>query len=485
LYNALLVLVPLFVVWDMQSSVASGWLAMPRYLGLPIFFMGYALLVLLMRRWGRRLAEGWITGHPGKAVSRFNLGLIAARVIIPVWFAVAVFLLGWNDAVLGPIGRWPVATPAVFLGLLPGLLAWMGLWWGQFPVDRALREHNVLNQLQRDLPVFAPVNFGKYFIHKLRTQMLFVLVPWLVLHLLRELAMLGMHNLSANLSGNARAPHWLSTSLMNDRGDAIISLVCVLIVMVISPELLRRVLHTERLPDLPLRQDLSDMCQRSGVGCRDILVWRTHHNMGNAAMMGVVPWVRYIMMSDLLLESMTNEQIQAVFAHELGHVKHRHVMWFAAFLLTFSGALMGVFNAVESNLKLTQNQELVYQVCTGSFWLLATWLAFGFLSRWFERQADVYAARTLQLANLSEDPDQSGASIFASALHRVAMVNNIPVNAPNWSHGSIASRMRYIRRFGRDPLVAQRFDRTGRLVMVGLVILILLCTVIAIAGGLR
>ena len=67
---------------------------------------------------------------------------------------------------------------------------------------------------------------------------------------------------------------------------------------------------------------------------RDILVWRTHSNMGNAAVMGILPHMRYVLLSDLLLETMTDEQIEAVFAHEMGHVVHRHMAWFVLFFVT-------------------------------------------------------------------------------------------------------------------------------------------------------
>ena len=66
---------------------------------------------------------------------------------------------------------------------------------------------------------------------------------------------------------------------------------------------------------------------------RDILLWKTEYNMGNAAVMGFVPRLRYILMSDLLLETMTDEQIEAVFAHELGHVVHRHMSWYVVFMV--------------------------------------------------------------------------------------------------------------------------------------------------------
>ena len=96
-----------------------------------------------------------LRGDPGRAIDRFNIGIAVACAMIPGWFAIGVFALGWKPAVdrlLGPVVNWPLITPGTVLGLLPGFCGWMGLWWSQFPVDRALREQNVLFQLEADLP---------------------------------------------------------------------------------------------------------------------------------------------------------------------------------------------------------------------------------------------------------------------------------------------------------------------------------------------
>src|SRR5829696_9781819 len=106
------------------------------------------------------------------------------------------------------------------------------------------------------------------------------------------------------------------------------------LVFLLAPELLRRVLQTQSLPDSPLRRRLERLCERVGMRYRDILLWRTQNNMGNAAVMGILPPVRYILLSDLLLERMDDEQIEAVFAHEVGHVVHRHMSWYVIFFLT-------------------------------------------------------------------------------------------------------------------------------------------------------
>jgi hypothetical protein len=163
-------------------------------------------------------------------------------------------------------------------------------------------------------------------------------------------------------------------------------------------------------------------------------------------------------------------------------------------------------------------------------------IAFGFVSRRFERQADVFAARTLQrfedrelVVNavnpedpntifvtrwLSKTPQPNppdpqdadaqrshvgpyGAMLFASALQKVALINNIPLEPTgrwegglfrrvafvferlgdatnNWLHGSIANRMRTLHRMSADPQHTRRFDkRMARLYVALLVLLVL------------
>jgi STE24 endopeptidase len=475
----------LFLIWEQSTSPGmTHWQRVEPALGLPLFFSGYCLLILIARLLGSRVARGLVLGDLGRAVDRFNLGMSCARAFIPLWFAVGVFVLGWKpavDKILGPIADWPVFTPSTILGLLPGFIAWMGLWWSQFPPDRALREQNVLYQLESDLPVFAPPNFRGYFLNKLRVQLLFTVVPMVMIMILRDLAIVAM----AIASRTSFGQRWGLDYPLSDSAEQALIIGSVLVVLLLSPELLRHVLQTQRLPESHLRQSLSALCQQTGIRCREILLWRTQNNMGNAAVMGLFPRIRYVMLSDLLLESMTDQQIQAVFAHELGHVKHRHLVWLLLFFLTVGGCLYGLASALENHLPLlTDNWREAFEAASTLACGGLLLVGFGFLSRWFERQADVYAARMLEKPIGDQiNPAQAegfGAELFASALERVALVNNIPISARNWTHGSIQSRMRYIHRLGRDPKVAERFDRTGRRVLAILICLIGICAVMTV-----
>src|SRR5262249_3159403 len=84
----------------------------------------------------------------------------------------------------------------------------------------------------------------------------------------------------------------------------------------------------------PRRHPLTAAARRLNFHCSDLLVWDTHHGVANALVTGLVPWLRYVVFSDRLLTEFRPEEVEAVFGHEVGHVKHRHLLYYQAFLMT-------------------------------------------------------------------------------------------------------------------------------------------------------
>jgi STE24 endopeptidase len=462
------------------------WMAAPQYaqrpgqdawVGVAIFLGYYVLLVLVMGVWGRLLARRVSTGNLRRNLRRFHVTLLVARAMIPIWFAFGVFGLGWGEVVHKALGFEALRTaqlPGLLLATLPPMAAWMGLWWSQYPAEIALREHSLLGALEADLPIHAPPRFRDYFTSNLRLRLLFTVVPIFLIVLMRDVFLLAARSAHLNAS------------------DELLEVIAMLLsagtVFLFAPEILRRVLHTEPLEHGPLRHKLEAMCARSNMRVQDILVWRTHSNMGNAAVMGVLPQMRYVLLSDLLLETMTDEQIEAVFAHEMGHVVHRHMPWFVVFFITIMVSMQGAAEWVDEMGFVGDMPEWMKPILVsgGFFWVL---LLFGFLSRRFERQADVFAARTMQEKQPGVPAETSrsyvgeyGARLFASALQRVAVINNMPTGsyhrwegglrkrfaflmerasdlAHHWLHGSIQDRQNYLQRISTNPQQTFRFDR--------------------------
>src|SRR5262249_47976732 len=118
--------------------------------------------------------------------------------------------------------------------------------------------------------------------------------------------------------------------------DPVTSLIGFLLVLFAFPWLLVRLWSTTSMMG-PLRQRLDGVAQRYRLRFRDIRLWKTHNLVSNAAILGWVPFTRYFLMTDALLESFSDRQLEAVFAHEVGHGVHRHIPWYFA---TFVGALL-------------------------------------------------------------------------------------------------------------------------------------------------
>jgi hypothetical protein len=58
-------------------------------------------------------------------------------------------------------------------------------------------------------------------------------------------------------------------------------------------------------------------------------------------------------------------------------------------------------------------------------------------------------------------------------LQRVAIINHVPFNARNWSHGSIAKRVSAVLEMSGDPQRTREFDRFMTRLYITLIILLL------------
>lgn len=440
--------------------------------------------VAIMAAWGRSL----VRRHPyGRLPTRgFQRGLTVARVIVVAWFGTCVYSLGygdWINALLSPIHAWQVRLPGVILGTWPAFVAWLGLAWASYPVERSLREGRLLDELDAGLNVHAPPTLRDAMANHVRTHVLFLLAPILATIALRDAAALGFASAGARMS---------------DAAEGIVFLASLGLVLIASPELLIRVLRARPLAPSPLRARLEQLAARLGLRYRDILIWHTSHGVGNAAVMGLIPRFRYVLLTDLLIETLDDRQVEAVFAHEAGHVRHRHLLWYVVFFAIFALSMAGPGELVWRELsrlgvdRVGVPSDLVVFAGFAAFFLAL----FGMLSRLFERQADLFAARSVT--------PTAGAESFVSALVRVAQINHLPMSvstaSPNpiraaaaravdatvhFLHPSVPARVAHLRDVARDASSAERFDRRVAAVMLGMVVVLTMLATWVGVGYLR
>jgi STE24 endopeptidase len=234
--------------------------------------------------------------------------------------------------------------------------------------------------------------------------------------------------------------------------------------------------------------------------------------MVNACVTGILPGFRYVLLSDALIESLTPLETAAVFGHEIGHVAHRHFLYFAFFFMGSLGVLALLAGLVAQAAPLALglaaflpwNPAIVNEVFQGFTLLLALglyfWVIFGLLSRRFERQADVFGSKVvscdlvdcpphIDLDNdLSPDPVRGrqptlcpvGIRIFADALTKVARYNGLDQRGRSWRHGSIAYRIAFLEGLERHPERERRFQSTVGRLRLGLGFVLTLAVVLSV-----
>ncbi len=423
--------------------------------------------------------------------------LLASRWAAVLLYAADVLALGLLDRVRETVGDL-IAVDELAVISLPILVFMVG-WWAYEPIERRLREATTLRMLDQGLPVFTPPTRWQYVLLNLRHQVLLSLVPIGLIAVWSE----SLDRVLAWLAGNAGRADWLgrigrqlADSDARQWARTVLQISGVVVVFTLSPVVLRRVWDTVRLAPGPLRSRLAAICTASGVKVRDVLVWRTHGTMINGAVIGLVGPLRYILLTDALLEHLPARQVEAVMAHEVGHARHKHMPWLALSILTgisAAAAAIGIVGVAVVEVLARTGRARIAGILDGSLafegvMTLASLLLglawFGFVSRRFEWQADAFAVQALSrvrpspddgptlwdaqpepgAADTQEPPSVTPEAVAAMtrALDQVAVLNHMSRERRSWRHGSIAYRQRRLRAIVGEPIERLRIDRTVR-----------------------
>ncbi len=457
------------------------------------------IIAIVTRRLAfRRLDEGGPQAHDD-AAETFSSGQRTGIIVVAVATAGLMLCLPWipllREWTIGGfrISRIPLLVDMLLLSpfVVDLLLMWGILYPAELRIRRTLppdgdeeSEHpaadsseagRTLAGAKAKLPAIEN-SIATYLLDKFRHQVLIIAVPMTCIVFAKYFTDLLHDDLY-----EATGIEWLSDSILGT--ISVIILAC-------APLMLRYIWATEPLPAGPLRDRFEQTCRRIGLKYREILLWHTHGMAINAAVMGFVSPLRYVLVSDALLETMSDEEIEAVFGHEAGHVMHWHLQFFVLFALVSMYIAGGVLELLWINGILTD--IAVLQLIALAV-LLACWLfGFGWISRRFERQADLHGIRCITpdireceaACPVHGEQRASGlclsaARIFGRTLMRIGDLNGIPRDAPSWRHGTIDSRCRLIAKLANDPQAVSRFDRSVWRIKATLLTLGLIGTIVA------
>lgn len=384
----------------------------------------------------------------------------ASRVCAALVNAFGVLALGWLDAVRDALGDWVLVDEAA--ALAPALGVFFASWLAFGPIDRLLWEGSLIRTLDDGAPLHPPRGPWRYALDQARHQGAIVLVPLAIIWSWSEGIGKVVSRAGVTIDTDAEA---LALSAAQFIG--------VIIAFVVTPPIMMRIWRTVPLGTGELRDRLTGLCRRHRVRCRDIRVWMTDGMMLNGAVMGIFRPVRYILLTDALLESLPADQVEAVAAHEIAHIRRKHLPWLLGAMLVaiwFGGAAVLVpFDLLTAALGLNligSPADYAAQALGAALSIVCAVLAFGVVSRAFERQADAFAAQSMSGL---DTPHAAGARItpeaaasMAGALDAVARLNAIPAQRFFWRHGSIGGRRRRILDLAGAPVDFTAADRSAR-----------------------
>jgi len=432
----LLALLSLQAEWPQPPSWIGEWGSLgAAAAGLLAFWLSAAWLA---HRQTQRLARD--AEMRSLLLPRFQTHRRRHFLMLGAFFLIALFSLGWGWTVRQYWGEWPGVEVILLAPFLAGLTL---LWSHYYEVDRAA--HELTN-----LPGKLPFPSRAAYIALQARHNLLLIVPPLFLIVIQQTVFFLVPKTE------------LHPSIL-----AGFALGLLLLALISMPYVLKRFLSLVPLPDGPVRDRLFDSARRLGLRFSDILLWPTRHTVANAMVTGLFSWNRYIVVTDRLVQELNADEIDAVFGHEVGHVKHHHLWCYLVFILASLAALAG----------LAQAAQLVAQQPAVKAWL-GTWLppdhamayvaplatvgviglylflVFGFLSRRCERQADLFGCRS------------TDAPTFVAALEKVADLNGIHRTKPGllscWLHGTIGQRVAFLQGLTTNPQIEPMFQKRVR-----------------------
>ncbi|MBW1693827.1 MAG: M48 family metalloprotease [Deltaproteobacteria bacterium] len=319
----------------------------------------------------------------------------------------------------------PTLQALLFLGLFVGYLSIV--WACAHGTHRALQA----TDLSRRSYILSNVLFS-----------IPILLPWLLLSGIADII-------------NALPFHLPKRLLSTTEGQIIYFLIFLFAIAIVGPLIIQKIWRCEPLETGYYRQRIENLCQRAGMEYANILYWPIFGGkMITAGVMGLVKKFRYILVTDALLRFLEPEEIDAVIAHEIGHIKKKHLMFyliffigymlisFASFDLLLYSILFAepIYNFIRSTgLNQTTVVSSIFSFTTIVIFVIYFRYIFGYFMRNFERQADTYVFTLF---------DSAGPLI--STLDKIAVTSGQPRDKPNWHHFSIKKRVEYLKKCETD-----------------------------------
>ena len=387
----------------------------------------------------QRLLHRFEKGSDSGLTNAYQSLVLRLSILAILLFSLNVYMFHlkyWLQTIPG-IDRFSVLQGILSLSLFLFYLATM--WYFAHPVYRTAFHVNI----KRNAFIISNIRFNVP-----------ILFPWLILTAIYDLLALTSWGGPENFLGRIE-------------GQMIFFAVFLGILMIFIPSIIQYWWGCKPFDSSDRIEELKMFLNGMGFRYRALLKWPIFEGrIMTAGIMGVIPRYRYILMTDALMEILTVPELKAVMAHEVGHSRYRHVLYYMVFFLGYMILSFGstdiFFNLLALNPTFIgilgdgkeQSASIFYIVLSLPI-LLTMFIYFryimGFFMRNFERQADLFSAKVM-----------GSPAPAINALEKIAFLSGKSRNLPSWHHFSIKERVDCLWRILKRPELIKRHNNFVR-----------------------
>ncbi len=394
----------------------------------------FCFFILYCRRTFAKLRKGIQAGNVSAALHRAYFRAESLLSITAIGF-IAIYLYVFDlGRYLGAIpGYSRFMTISGLIGLAVFMLHMAVIWYFGQPLQESLT-HSTSSRAQ--------------FIKGHMSFSVVILIPWLLISIVADLLEL------------VKAPAFMSSEMVQ---LGLIAIALTAMVM-LAPWLIIRVWGCKPLAQGFIRDELQRFCDEHDFKTGGLLLWPLFGaDILTAGVVGILPRLRYILITSGLLRVLDASELKAVIAHEMGHVRKRHMLLFVALFIVF---VLLVFKLGDTLTWLALSNKTIFNLSVSnkglesSFFSLLSVLPivlamviffrfiFGYFLRNSERQADLYAMELLG----TPEP-------LITSLQKIAFYSGKIEDLPSWHHYSIRQRVDFLLKASRSRDLIGKHNR--------------------------
>lgn len=354
---------------------------------------------------------------------KFTGTLTQLSILAIATFAIEIYLLNLSAFLtdIPILAAIPTLQAALFIALFIGHLCIV--WAAAY--DFYVKLHHL--DISRQSYIFSNISFA-----------IPVLLPWFLLSGVSDIVFILPFDFPKQ---------FLSTT----HGEITYFLIFLLAVAVFGPVIIQKFWRCRPLVAGEARGRIESLCQETGVVFAEILYWPIFGGkMMTAGVMGLISRFRYLLVTEALIQWLEPHEVNAVIAHEIGHVKKKHLLFYLFFFMGYLLISFAAFDAIiyviiyfeplyhlfdNAGFQQSKMASALFSLFIISIFLFYFRFIFGFFMRNFERQADCYVYSVIE-----------SAQPLISTLNKIALMSGQPVDKPNWHHFSIKERIDYLLR---------------------------------------